>query len=186
MQKKEKVQRIYLQVIERLLDVNIFSEMCVMYGLYPLLERLSEANFKDEDLKLLVTDVGDRLRPYIRVMSSMERYKKELSTKTLEWGPVHTEKFWKKNFINFDANEFILIKELCDLLDSQDETTVCVAAHDLGEFARLYPDGRKLVSLFGAKTKFFLLLEADNSEEVRKQCLLATQKLLVQNWQAID
>jgi len=184
--KKEKVQRIYLTVIERLLGINFFSEMCVMYGLFPLLERLSEANFKDEDLKELVHEVQDRLRPFMRVMSSMERYKKELSTKTLMWGPVHTEKFWKKNFMNFEENEFILIKDLCGLLDSQDETTVCVAAHDLGEFARLYPDGRRLVGLFGAKNKLFLQLENNESEEIRKQCLLAMQKLLVQNWQKIE
>ena len=44
---------------------GIFSEMCVMYGLYPLLERLSESKFKDEDLGQLVIDVRDRLRPYI-------------------------------------------------------------------------------------------------------------------------
>jgi len=184
--KKEKVQRIYLTVIERLLDVTIFSEMCVMYGLFPLLERLSEANFKDEDLKQLVNDVADRLRPYIRVMSSMERYRKELTTKTLEWGPVHTEMFWKKNFMYFEENEFRLIKELKELLDSQDETTKCVAAHDIGEFARLYPDGRRLVNVFGAKNKLFFLLQDDFSEEVKKQCLLATQKILVKNWQQIE
>jgi len=184
--KKEKIQRIYLNVIECLSQVSIFSEMCVMYGLYPLLERLSESKFKDEDLGQLVIDVRDRLRPYIRVMSSMERYKKELETKTLEWGPVHTEKFWKKNFMNFAANEFQSIKELCSLLDSQDETTVSVAAHDLGEFARLYPDGRRLVGIFGAKNKLFFLLNESFSEDVKKQCLLATQKILIQNWQQIE
>lgn len=184
--KKEKIQRIYLNVIECLSQVSIFSEMCVMYGLYPLLERLSESKFKDEDLGQLVVDVRDRLRPYIRVMSSMERYKKELETKTLEWGPVHTEKFWKKNFTSFAANEFQSIKELCSLLDSQDEVTVCVAAHDLGEFARLYPDGRRLVGIFGAKNKLFFLLKESFSEIVKKQCLLATQKILIQNWQQIE
>jgi len=184
--KKEKVQRIYLSVIECLADVTIFSEMCVMYSLYPLLERLSESNFKDEDLRELVLTVMEKIRPYVRTMSSMERYKKELSTKNLEWGPVHNEMFWKKNFMYFEQNEFILVKDLCELLNSEDDQTVCVAAHDLGEFARLYPDGRKLVSLFGAKRKLFFLLQESTDEEVKKQCLLATQKILVQSWQSID
>jgi len=174
------IQRIYLNVIERLLDVTIFSEMCVMYGLYPLLERLSEANFKDEDLKLMVNDVGDRLRPYIRVMSSMERYKKELATKTLEWGPVHTEIFWKKNFMNFENNEFQLIREICKLLDSQDETTVCVAAHDIGEFARLYPDGRQLMGHFGAKDRLFLLLKESESENQKALSPFYTENISTQ------
>ena len=83
----------------------------------------------------------------------MERYEKELKTKTLEMGPVHSEAFWKKNYMAFERNDFQLIKDLTALLDSQDTETVKVAAFDIGEFARLYPDGRRIVSTFGAKRK---------------------------------
>jgi len=185
--KKEKVQRIYLTVVECLLDAGNFSEMCIMYGLFPVLERLNiQVDFKDEDVKETIDLLIKKLRPQIKVMSSMERYERELKTKTLEWGPVHDEKFWKTNFMRFERAEYALVKDLVRLLESNDPQTVCVAANDLGEFARLYPDGRRLISRFGAKDRFFVLLEESPDESVRKHVLLATQKTLVSKWQSID
>lgn len=184
--RKEKVRRIYLQVISCLSEVPNFAEMCVMYGLYATLTRLSEENFKDDDIPEIVESLMTKLRPHVRVMSSMERYEKELKTKTLEMGPVHSEKFWKKNYMKFEKNDFQLIKDLTALLDSQDAITVKVAAYDIGEFARLYPDGRRIVSKFGAKSKLFAILEKCEDEEQRKQVLLATQKILVVSWQNIE
>merc|ERR1719486_442778 len=126
-----------------------------MYGLHPILERIREENFKDDDIPVLVEKIMKSLQPHLRVMSSMERFEKELKTKTLEWGPVHKTAFWKKNFMKFEKDEFALIKELVALLDSQDSMTVCVACFDIGEWARLYPEGRRIVSELGAKTKLF-------------------------------
>jgi len=184
--RKEKVRRIYLQVIGCLSEVPNFAEMCVMYGLYATLTRLSEENFKDDDIPSIVEGLMTKLRPHVRVMSSMERYEKELKTKTLEMGPVHSEKFWKKNYMKFEKNDFQLIKDLTALLDSQDANTVKVAAYDIGEFARLYPDGRRIVSKFGAKNKLFSILDKCEDEDQRKQVLLATQKILVVSWQNIE
>eukprot|EP00494_Astrolonche_serrata_P024427 UN24685 len=67
--------------------------MCIMYGLYPTLERLTEVNFKDTDIPELVIKIQKTLKPSVRVMSSMERYEKELKNRILEWGPVHTDQF---------------------------------------------------------------------------------------------
>jgi len=182
----EPVRRMYLQVIECLSDISDFAELCVMYGLYATLQRLSEENFKDDDIKDILETLMSVLKPHVRVMSSMERYEKELKTKTLEMGPVHSEKFWKKNYMAFERNDFQLIKDLTALLDSQDTETVKVAAFDIGEFARLYPDGRRIVSKFGAKRKFFAILETTEDEDQRKQVLLATQKILVTSWHQMD
>lgn len=182
----EPVRRMYLQVIECLSDISDFAELCVMYGLYATLQRLNEENFKDDDIKTILETLMSVLKPHVRVMSSMERYEKELKTKTLEMGPVHSEAFWKKNYMAFERNDFQLIKDLTALLDSQDVETVKVAAFDIGEFARLYPDGRRIVSTFGAKRKLFSILETTDDEEQRKQVLLATQKILVHSWHQID
>lgn len=183
--RKEKVRRIFLQTIDALSDVRLFSEMCVMYGIYPILERVREEKFKDDDIPVIVEKIMKNLQPHLRVMSSMERFEKELNTKTLEWGPVHTSDFWKKNFMKFEKSEFQQIKDLVALLDSQDTMTVSVSAFDIGEWARLYPDGRRIVSELGAKAKLFSLLETED-EDLRKQVLLATQKLLVQQWHNIE
>merc|ERR1712156_628183 len=142
--RKEKVRRIFLRTIDALSDVRLFSEMCVMYGIYPVLERVKEEKFKDDDIPDIVERIMKNLQPHLRVMSSMERFEKELNT-----------------------------------------MTVSVSAFDIGEWARLYPDGRRIVSELGAKKKLFSLLETED-EDLRKQVLLATQKLLVQQWHNIE
>jgi len=184
--KKEKVQRIYLSVFKALLGSEGFNEMCIMYKLFPVLERLQEINFKDEDIKEYVDEIIKTLKPEVRVMSSMERYEKELKNKLLEWGPVHTDQFWKKNYMNFEENKFAHIKTLIGLLQHEDSLTVQVAAHDLGEFARFYPDGRKLVKSLDGQKRLFLLLSESKDEKILEHCLIATQKLLVRNWQKIE
>jgi V-type H+-transporting ATPase subunit H len=55
----------------------------------------------------------------------------------------------------------------------------------LGEFATHYPAGRFLVhDLKGKECAMRLLAHAN--DEVRKQALLCTQKLLVAKWQFLD
>lgn len=40
----------------------------------------------------------------------MERYEKEVRTGHLNWGLLHTDKFWKENFMAFENKEFELIR----------------------------------------------------------------------------
>lgn len=40
----------------------------------------------------------------------MERYEKELRTGHLNWGLLHTDKFWKENVRAFESKEFELIR----------------------------------------------------------------------------
>jgi hypothetical protein len=42
--------------------------------------------------------------------STMERYEKEVRTGHLNWGLLHTDKFWKENFMAFENKEFELIR----------------------------------------------------------------------------
>ena len=66
-----------------------------------------------------------------------------------------------------------------------DARTLAVACHDLGEFATHYPAGRFLVhDLKGKECAMRLLAHAN--DEVRKQALLCTQKLLVAKWRFLD
>lgn len=76
------------------------------------------------------------------------------------WGIVHTEKFWKENAKFAEENDFKIIKDLIALLKSAtaavaakagdgEETVVCIALYDLGEFTRFYPNGRGIVNTLG-------------------------------------
>lgn len=46
--------------------------------------------------------VGEILEKNIKILSSFEKYVKELNTDKLDWTPVHTEKFWKENVKRFE------------------------------------------------------------------------------------
>ena len=40
----------------------------------------------------------------------MERYEKELRTGSLNWGLLHTDKFWRENYMAFEQKDFELIR----------------------------------------------------------------------------
>jgi len=67
-----------------------------------LIDNLSKTNIKDEDLKNDMESVGEILEKNIKILSSFEKYVKELNTDKLDWTPVHTEKFWKENVKRFE------------------------------------------------------------------------------------
>ena len=86
------------------------------------------------------------------------------------------------------------------LRESSNPTAMAVASHDLGEYVRYYPRGKKyfqpsllypsLLSLslplsvidkLGAKELVMGLVNHGNTE-VRMQALLSIQKMMVQNW----
>ena len=67
-----------------------------------MIDNLSKTNIKDEDLKNDMESVGEILEKNIKILSSFEKYVKELNTDKLDWTPVHTEKFWKENVKRFE------------------------------------------------------------------------------------
>ena len=60
-----------------------------------------------------------------------------------------------------------------------------VACFDLGEFARFHPDGKKIIHKFKGKEVLMKNLQ-DKSPKVSKAALLATQKLMVANWEFLN
>ena len=59
---------------------------------------------------------------------------------------------------------------------------LAVACFDIGQIAAAVPRGRAVVDECGGKATTLKLMTHED-EEVRKQALLATQKLLVVGWQ---
>ena len=76
----------------------------------------------------------------------MERYTREVESKLLRWSTVHSTEFWRENVRRFEADNFKLIKQLSDVIESSvDTTSLAVACYDLGEFARFHAHGRVYV-----------------------------------------
>lgn len=81
----------------------------------------------------------------MKILTSFEKYEKEIDSDNLEWGPIHSEKFWKENVKRFEDKDFLIIKKLIKLLESDNEKNVAIACYDLGEFCRFHPFGKNVL-----------------------------------------
>lgn len=134
--------------------------------------------------------------------SNFERYCHELSKGKLKWSVLHTEKFWLENVMQFERDEFKAIQQLADIIKSYahnlaqksdsmelkeevDGVTVAVACFDIGEFARLYPNGKKICQKFRIKENVMILI-ATKDRDIVREALLCAQKIMLNNWQSIS
>lgn len=109
-------------------------------------------------------------------------FESQIKSGRLQWSPVHkSEKFWRENAQKFNEKDFELLKYvhfsfvanlrsychlfvivrlqsfriLIKILEVQTDTlALCVAAHDIGEYVRHYPRGKKYVAPFLFLNKF--------------------------------
>ena len=132
-----------------------------------------------EDIELLYKE----LQVNLQTLSSWDVYKSELETAKLEWSPSHkSDHFWKDNHKAFEAENCAAIKTLVALLvPESDAQTLAVACHDIGEFVKHHPEGRRLMTQFGAKLAVMSILK-HSDPEVQKHALTAVQRLMVINW----
>lgn len=145
--------------------------------------RLEQWN--DEEMTDDLKTIESRLQNDIKDLSSFEMYEKEVNSGELSWGVLHTEKFWRENFLKFEKEAFKTVKTLVSLLASDDKTTLEVACYDLGEFCRFHPNGKKVVQNFDGKPRLMVRMGHPDSL-VAKQALLAVQKLMVTNWEFLS
>jgi V-type H+-transporting ATPase subunit H len=59
---------------------------------------------------------------------------------------------------------------------------LAVAAHDIGEYVRLYPRGKKMLDTLGTKNAIMTLMMEHSDQNVRYEALVAVQKLMTNNW----
>lgn len=183
---REKVVRVALEALQNLLGrlSGFFNERMIDSGLLKTLNNMRERKWADEDIAKGIQAVRDVLVREYKELNTMERYEKELKTGTLNWGLLHTDKFWKDNFMTFENKDFELIRLLIDLLESDDPKTVAVALFDLGEFVRFYPNGKHIAKRLGAK-KVAMKLMTHESADVQKQALQCISKMMVNKWEFV-
>jgi len=187
---KEKVTRITLAVLRNLVekpDGAVARDNClqmVQCKVLKQLEILAQKKFEDEDITADIEFLNDRLQTSIQDLSSFEEYCSEVRSGRMEWSPVHkSEQFWRENCHRLNENNYQLLKILIGLMETSSEPLVlAVACHDVGQYARHYPRGKKVLEqLEGKQSVMAHLSHAEPS--VRYEALLAVQKLMVHNWE---
>ncbi|XP_071216724.1 V-type proton ATPase subunit H-like isoform X2 [Salvelinus alpinus] len=188
---KEKVTRIILAAFRNLLEKSAERETHQEYALAMIqckvlkqLENLDQQKYDDEDITEDLKFLLERLGESVQDLSSFDEYSSELKSGRLEWSPVHkSEKFWRENAVRLNEKNYELLKILTRLLEvSDDPQVIAVAAHDVGEYVRHYPRGKRVIEQLGGKQ---LVMNHMHHEDqlVRYNALLAVQKLMVHNWE---
>lgn len=188
---KEKVTRIVLATFRNLIEKPTDSEIVKAFSLSMIhckvlkhLELMEGKQYADEDITADVEFLDEHLRVCLHDVSSFDEYAIEVQSMRLEWSPVHkSDKFWRENAIRLNEKSHALLKILFELLQtSHDELILAVALHDIGEYVRYYPRGKKVIEDLGIKHSVMRLMAHDNSQ-VKYNALITVQKLMVQNWE---
>ncbi|CAD8111966.1 unnamed protein product [Paramecium primaurelia] len=180
---REKILRVSFACFRNLVDISPQCiELMVDNGLIKVVDLLLKGNLKDQDLIDDIKYVGEILEKNMKILTSFEKYVKELNAQNLTWSPVHTEKFWKENVKKFEENDFLLIRKLAEILKSNNNQNIAVACYDLGEFCRFHPFGKVVLEQLNAKQEI-MTQARNNDQQIREHALLSLQKIMLHNWQ---
>ncbi|KAL3157490.1 hypothetical protein ABBQ32_011954 [Trebouxia sp. C0010 RCD-2024] len=179
---KEKVWRVAMLALRNLLTddkLELGPEM-VEAGLPKVVQQRKTQLKDDEELGGALDSLDVSLKENIQMLSSFEKYKKEVLGDSLDWTPMHTsQQFWKENVEKFEEKDFQILRVLLKLLEASRETrTLAVGCHDLGMFITSHPHGRSIVTEFRGK-ELVMRLMMHPEPEVQKQALLCVQKIML-------
>jgi len=184
---KEKLIRLGYSTFRNLSNSSEALELMVDNGLIKVTSNILKSIIKDKETKDDVEFIDSVLEKNLKVLTSFEKYCKEVNSTILEWGPIHTERFWRENAKRFDENDFFYIKKLVSLLHTEKaefkHKNQAIACYDLGEFCRFYRYGKDVLEKMGAKETLMELFNSSNST-VKENAILAIQKMMINNWQA--
>ncbi|KAI4834639.1 V-type proton ATPase subunit H [Plasmodium brasilianum] len=198
----EKILRVSLNIIKNIMHMDDCFEIIVDNNIIQTLTVLQYDKWRDNDIYDTIVQLLHKLDQRVKNYSNFERYCHELSNGKLKWSILHTEKFWLENVMQFEKDEFKAIQQLSDIIknyahnfahkndsnqtkEEVDNVTVAVACFDIGEFARLYPNGKKICQKFKIKENVMILI-ATKDRDIVREALLCAQKIMLNNWQSLS
>jgi len=124
----------------------------------------------------------DELAANFESLTTYDEYTSELSSGHLSWTPVHeSDDFWKENATKLNEKDFRQLKELLQLLNSQDPVVLAVTVHDIGQYVKHHERGKKVINDLGGKRRVMELMSHSDSD-VRYRALISVQQLVSHPW----
>lgn len=186
---KDKVVRLTLGTLRNLLDVAQNNELMISYGIMRCLDLFMNRRWGDEDIDADLAVLQSTLEAKVNDLTSFDVYKNELLSLKLDWSsPVHrSERFWRTNINRFDEDDYSALKKLKEILTFPESSAsvLAVACWDVGEIIRQHPNRKFVLKQVDLKSPVMTLLH-HSSPEVKKEALLALQKIMVTNWESLQ
>ncbi|KAJ3195914.1 H(+)-transporting V1 sector ATPase subunit H [Irineochytrium annulatum] len=183
---KEKVIRVVFSTIRNMVSKAPAENLVAMLGnkLLQVCETLSTRKWSDTEIADDLEYIKEELGRSVQSLSTFDEYASEVRAGKLDWSPPHvSENFWKQNAAKLAEKDYELVRLvnigiLSRLISSSTNPLILqIAAHDVGQFVKHYPAGKKFIQEHGTKTQIMELMTHEN-QEVRYQALIAVQKLM--------
>ncbi|CAG8493714.1 1071_t:CDS:10 [Dentiscutata heterogama] len=182
---KEKIIRIIIRTFRNLVEKAPEANLPAMLvaKLLNFCENLSVRKWSDSEIVEDIEFLKAQLQENFHSLTTFDEYASEIRSGMLQWSPPHeSEQFWKQNVTKLNEKNHELLKILSRLLStSSDNVVLAVAAHDLGQYVKYYPDGKKILQEIGAKQRVMELMTHEDPE-VRYNALIAVQKYMSHAW----
>lgn len=177
----EIIVRLMVAIITQLTPNIVFIGSAYDNDVLRYLNSYQNKQYSDKELKENISKALTELRKQQQHLSLWDKYVREVKSGVLRMTVSHkAEQFWKDNIERFGEHNFEILEDLRNLLTSDDEETVIVACHDLGEFAHRSPVGRIKLDEIHAKTAVMQLID-HKSPAVQREALRTTQYLLLRD-----
>lgn len=184
---KEKVIRMILALFVNLIDTADMKGILSVCGAQRLLDSMKQRSWSDEDITTDIDTLANKVAHNVEAMSTFDEYSKEVLSGELEWTPIHkSPAFWEKNVHKFVEKDMQILRVLIQLITPgaqvdgarvQDKV-LAIALHDVGEFVRAHPAGKKYINSLEAKRHIMTHLTS-SAPQVSKEALTCVQKLMV-------
>jgi len=183
----EKIRRIGFACLRNLKGRGTSASQMIYAKLHHTLRIFQNKVFGDKDITDDINVLNEVCEKQLIEMTSWDKYKQEILSSDLEWSPSHTsEKFWRENVNRFGEDDFVIVGVLVELLNSKKPQVQAIACHDLGEFSRYHPRGKRFIQEKNIHARIMILLNESHDEEVQKHTLLCLQKIMVANWEYLS
>ncbi|KAJ3435405.1 v-type proton atpase subunit h [Anaeramoeba flamelloides] len=181
---KEKIVRLILSTLVNLANIGNNNSDMVEADLLRILGSLSQRNW-EKQLKSDLDTIYQIVHENLHVLRSWDKYVEEVTSGELTWGPIHKSSlFWRENIGKFEEKDFRLLRVLVSHLWNSDSTIQAIACHDLGEFAKIHPRGKDILSSLEAKGKIMSFLNHQDLK-LQHEALFCIQKMLVSGWSSM-
>lgn len=188
---RTRVVRVVLLCLRNLLGHGLNQQM-VDVGSLPAIRALLERVWPDVDIHADAAHVLKSLEADQIALSSWALFRQDVLSRNLSWSnPCHKDDaFWRNNARHFEANSCSTLHSLLGLLEEQLEgpasigdlyspVMLAVACRDVGQIVVAHPRGHAMLGTERAKRLCLQAATLHADEDVRREALLATQRLMV-------